>query len=833
MAGVLDAALAEFAAALQRGEDPRLSSTWRQLSKAQKQQLVQRLTVPPTAVVADAAAGAAAPDIMQRTTSAAMQPSHARHNTYAAPLAGAAIAQGLAATAAAAASLADSAAGGPGGVASSAGDRPVGCLPLGAETPTVSASLDSGFPAAPGRGTQAASRAGAHAILGTGALASAAAAPSPSKSAGASSPSMFTSPHANKIIVQALEQAARAAAKAQGGKSPATPAGAAAGAGGDSRKRGAATALGSIDPYEAIVVASLQEPKRKKRNVEAAAMAAAVRASKSIASSEAPLTPFGPAVRAMLHAGGDAAAPQTAAVTLVERHTLVFVRGMVRTLRRLLGRPDIRVADFVRLMPDATRVYFRWKTLKGMAAPQPAQEAAGVTPRSVHDDTEGIIAHALAREDNGENSDDSGAGIGDDGSGSHSSAAVAAGGRSPPATPYVELGDAATARGDVDEGEEQEDEDAGGGQGAVLEDDEEDTAQLQLLMAAADEELRTGKPVRAAVTSTEPPMGGAAAEGSSGAGDATTLLATTGDDDATGAASATGAALAGSAARLAEPRGLLASDPLALDVCDDTSGAMRRFHVRLAFANQRSRGMTTAAYAVYAKAREASFTGSPKLVAKFAAALPGPPLRRTVLEVLSYLAYDRVSDVTEAANRIECEGALTHVTEPLSAAAYIAAVTALPSLPAELDELVAAADRKAERAAAAGALADAREIERARLEADDPGEQAGGGSGGGLANAIAGISTRAAAAPVSAHGIGSGGVDSQFAAAITAANASRAAQHAWEGAEVGHADGTAPGAEANSARLAQQSAVAANSVLAARPPSSVAAGAGRLKSIRR
>jgi hypothetical protein len=210
------------------------------------------------------------------------------------------------------------------------------------------------------------------------------------------------------------------------------------------------------------------------------------------------------------------------------------------------------------------------------------------------------------------------------------------------------------------------------------------------------------------------------------------------------AAGASAAAASNASGADADGAPLLGGDPLMLEVAAE-SATMRRFLARLAFANERSGRMNTVTYAVYAKAREASFTGNQRLTAAFAAALPAPPLRRTVLEAVSYLAYDHVADITEAANRIECEGSLTHVTEPLAAAAYAAAAAALPSLPEEVSAPLAALREREAAAAQTAALEAARAYERELLDADAQ-EAAAMGAGQSLSAAATAVAEAADAA---------------------------------------------------------------------------------------
>jgi len=171
---------------------------------------------------------------------------------------------------------------------------------------------------------------------------------------------------------------------------------------------------------------------------------------------------------------------------------------------------------------------------------------------------------------------------------------------------------------------------------------------------------------------------------------------------------------------------------------------------RLAFANARTRLMTTAQYDVYARAREASFTGGRRgrLARDFAALLPRPALSRATVEVLAFCAYDRAGAVVEAAVRARAAAARSAgagggsgagaraaarpppredaplvadaalLEQPLTPGDYAAALRALPPEPPELAELLGEMSERARHAAEARQLKVARELQRAREAAE-------------------------------------------------------------------------------------------------------------------
>jgi len=139
------------------------------------------------------------------------------------------------------------------------------------------------------------------------------------------------------------------------------------------------------------------------------------------------------------------------------------------------------------------------------------------------------------------------------------------------------------------------------------------------------------------------------------------------------------------------------------------------FLARLAFANARSAQMTTLQYVIYGRCREAGFTGSIRLKAAFARCLPPPALSDAALDVLAYIAYDRVSAIVEAANVLHCGGggggggsggggaaggapAPVHTMESLPLAAYEAAARSQLPLPLELHDVFVAAAAARRRA---------------------------------------------------------------------------------------------------------------------------------------
>jgi len=432
-------------------------------------------------------------------------------------------------------------------------------------------------------------------------------------------------------------------------------------------KLAALEALRASPPAVAVAAAAAVRKRGRPPGPASASSAAAKRAPPTFASQAA----------LVMHAMGDAPAPLAANVALVEREAIAYAQRVFRDVRALGGaeRTTTRLGDFAKRLPATTRVFFRWKTLRMLAAAKPAE---------VRRTAVAVVAPAIA------------------------GAALAGG---------AVAGEDGDAEAEADAGEG-EDDDVGEDDvydGAAV--DAEEQQELARLQAEADEELRR--------------LGGG--------------------DARPGAGAAPGGADAETA-------------------ITDPSPEMQAFRRRLAFANARSRLMTTAQYDAYHRAREASFTGGARgrLSRRFAALLPPPAPTKATLEVISYLAYDRVGQLVEAAVRERsAAGAAARsaagdvaalvadvalLEEPLPAAAYVAALASLPALPAELGEVVGELReralkraeeiqlreaREAQRAAAAAAERAAAAARAAREAAAAAAEAAGGAAGQSARSAVA------------------------------------------------------------------------------------------------
>jgi len=177
------------------------------------------------------------------------------------------------------------------------------------------------------------------------------------------------------------------------------------------------------------------------------------------------------------------------------------------------------------------------------------------------------------------------------------------------------------------------------------------------------------------------------------------------------------------------------------------------FRCRLAFANSRSSRLSTTGYAAFARAREVGFVGRAHSKA-FASCVTPPALTRTVLEVLGYLAYDRIASIVEDANRrahgggralipldpaeqltpaaLEAEGAGGQggggpCGPCLPLDAYVAALRAAPQLPPELRARAETLHTLGLARAAGEGLKAARVAEEERVRAENEGSRGWGG----------------------------------------------------------------------------------------------------------
>lgn len=195
---------------------------------------------------------------------------------------------------------------------------------------------------------------------------------------------------------------------------------------------------------------------------------------------------------------------------------------------------------------------------------------------------------------------------------------------------------------------------AADGVGGAEDEDEEEAERLRmrLLEAAAEEDFRAGGGAArpGAATSAWQSVVSSTRRGALGPlSEAPNAAEAPGSGAASVTASAVGPA-SDACTAAAEPNPTAATPAPARSL--PTTHVWRAFQQRLDFASARSAAMTTLQYAIYARSREAGFTGTPTLKRAFARLLPPPALPDAALEVLAYIAYDRVAHVVEEANRI-------------------------------------------------------------------------------------------------------------------------------------------------------------------------------------
>jgi hypothetical protein len=116
---------------------------------------------------------------------------------------------------------------------------------------------------------------------------------------------------------------------------------------------------------------------------------------------------FVPETCRIMHAFADSSEPDAGAAALVEAYAIAFARTTLATLRVVVGkdRTTVRVKDFVAYLPSTTRVFFRWKVLKGLSATAAGDgdaggsggESDGIDGGPAGDDDDGDFAEAQAQ----------------------------------------------------------------------------------------------------------------------------------------------------------------------------------------------------------------------------------------------------------------------------------------------------------------------------------------------------------------------------------------------------------------------------------------------------
>ena len=305
------------------------------------------------------------------------------------------------------------------------------------------------------------------------------------------------------------------------------------------------------------------------------------------------------AVRHMMHVFGDVIDPDTQAVALLERDAISYASRVLQTVRIVAGVQRLRLRHFSAALPDTTRVYFRWKTLRSMCvAPAPnAGASEELRPlRAISQGTLGIEGDCAPRDD----AED-------------------------------------TEEAPLDLADSEND------------DDEEDDELLRSYAEDPSHSLHGKQP--SSMTPT-----------------------------------------------------------------------WRAFEERLRLANARSDGMSVLAYAVYSCAREAAFISRrhKSSFARFASLFPPPALPSASLELLSYLAYDRVGVAVETACREPTVGGATLVprTTAIPLDMYESSIAGLPKLPHELQVTVEAAHAKVALAAQWRSVSSHRVVAEAALLGD-------------------------------------------------------------------------------------------------------------------
>lgn len=440
--------------------------------------------------------------------------------------------------------------------------------------------------------------------------------------------------------------------------------------------------------------------------------------------SEEELSPFGFAdiIQSMMHAFGDAAEPERSSATIIEKAAVEFGREVLATIRAHLGRDALRLADFSRLLPVTTLMFFRWKAMRSLARTDIRK--SGDSEDNCEDEVEGgtqvgLIGHDLAPHGNAMDSagfkssvdvelvDVDEAIEGNNGSQAKSvsqnyeSIVPATHFSFPeseePSESHEQESAHLSSKSNEPIGELQlrSRESESTSSSYNEESDLDDETLSELYMARSRRALLQAQSLSLPRSLTS-----------------SRLQADMSDID--------GASVKADKAKMdSGGDGLLQSsisgeDPLQHSASFGTLDADRQkylssflerehvippeFYERLEFANSRSSAMTELQYSHFVACREVGFLRGRRLANMFASLFPPPALTPPCLEVLSFIVYDYIGRVVEGANRLIGSGSLTpNFYTPLPQVAIITSISCQPTVPTELEEVVSLARRKRER----------------------------------------------------------------------------------------------------------------------------------------
>ena len=380
-------------------------------------------------------------------------------------------------------------------------------------------------------------------------------------------------------------------------------------------------------------------------------------------------TSFFHLIRQMMHAFGDALGGDPTIAAALEVDVVAYVRRIVPFLRHVCKVKNIRMSHFSSVMPEMTKAYFKWRVMRAMAAAERKAAAAERGEAGDDDDEE---------DEDTEEEDEGSGGEGAAGSSSH----PAPGEDALSDTESVDVEDSFVPTGGDD-----------GSLAGMLVNKADDSAdampdylQPQSSYGGGDEAddattakgQRGKKRARKSAVTADDAAPSAATAAAAAAVPAPAIILNEDEQDAT----ITALLLADAEEELRNP----SSDQRSRGTQSATARAIME---RLAFANRRSRGMSALQYAIYARAREVGFTNYPGsfTAKKFLSLIPPPALCKTSLEVIGYLAYDRVGCIVEEACMLACGGSpgvYVASSEPVGKAVYAAVMSRLRELPPEL-----------------------------------------------------------------------------------------------------------------------------------------------------
>ena len=442
-------------------------------------------------------------------------------------------------------------------------------------------------------------------------------------------------------------------------------------------------------------------------------------------------THFFATLRQMMHAFGDAQGGDPANAVALEADVTRYVERIVPLMRVVCKVKHLRMNHFASIMPDTTRAYFRWRVLRAMAAERKAADEAKVAS-----DAGGAAAP---------NDDDDDVEVMDDGEGEEyeGGGAGAAAAASADAEALSD-GDSVCADDDLvgRAPEGGDDADAAAAAATTTSSACDDAADADCSAPPPPEDNLIPDVFAVAVADDAVPF--LPGDGGGSVAGAVAATASMNEEEQDAAICALLQTQAEEELRAAPGGQVEAAAP---------SETWKAFMDRLAFANRRSRAMSALQYAIFSRAREVGFTSnSSSYVTKhFVSLLPPPLLTKTALEVIGYLAYDRVGTIVEQACAQaagKAPGEMVAARSPVPLAVYADVLARQGDLPPELVSRAEVVNAQAQRTVQLSKLAGLRAQLMADLHRGGDAAAAASGAAGAGAPIASGITAAVASGAI-------------------------------------------------------------------------------------